>query len=171
MTGRLQIYTGDGKGKTTAAVGLAVRAAGAGLRVYFGQFLKSGRSSECRLLSRLAPALTVEAYGRGRLIRGRPAAADRDAAAAGLRRLRDAITGGRYDVVIADELIVAMNLGLLPAQDVLDMLEARPRGVELVLTGRGAAARLLRRADLVTEMRNVRHYFDRGVKARKGIER
>ncbi len=169
--GYLQVYTGDGKGKTTAALGLAVRAAGAGFRVYIAQFIKSGDYSEIRAMQRFEKEVTVEQFGRGRFIRGRPSDADIQAARQGLMRAADQLSGGAYDVVILDEANVAVTCGLFALDDLLDLVEQKPEGVELVITGRGAAAALMERADLVTEMTAVKHYYEKGVKARTGIEK
>lgn len=171
MKGYVQVYTGDGKGKTTAALGLIVRAAGAGLRVFLGQFMKAGAYSEIRALRDRFPEVTVRQFGRGRFIRGRPSPADVRAAQEGLAALRHAMRSGLYDVVIADEANTAAQAGLLAPADLLALIEDKPERVELVLTGRGAPRKLVRRADLVTEMVEVRHYYSRGVKARPGIEK
>jgi cob(I)alamin adenosyltransferase len=168
--GRVQIYTGDGKGKTTAALGLALRACGAGRRVYVMQFLKGRRTSEVAILRQRFPEMRVAQCGRACFVRGRPAPADRAAARRAFAKLRRETLSGRYDLVIADELVVAVALKLVAAADVLRLIEDRPPAVELVLTGRGATRSLIARADLVTDMRCVKHYFQRGVRARRGIE-
>ena len=168
--GYVHVYTGDGKGKTTAALGLALRAAGAGLRVLITQFIKGRPYSELDALKRFDDLITVRQFGRGCFIRRKPAPEDIAAAREGLEAAREAVRGGAYDVVILDEANVAVDVGLFPVADLVDVIEARSEGVELVLTGRAAAPEVLDRADLVTEMREVRHYFHQGVKARKGIE-
>ena len=170
MQGFVQVYTGDGKGKTTAALGLALRAAGAGLRVYFGQFIKNADYSEIKALARFADCITVRQFGRGCFLLTEPAPEDRAAARRALEGLSEALTSGDYDLVIADEANVAVTLGLIEANDLDSLIDRRPEQVELVLTGRGAPEAVLARADLVTEMRCVRHYYDRGVLARPGIE-
>ena len=170
MQGFVQVYTGDGKGKTTAALGLALRAAGAGLRVYFGQFIKNADYSEIKALARFADCITVRQFGRGCFLLTEPAPEDRAAARRALEGLSEALTSGDYDLVIADEANVAVALGLIEANDLVSLIDRRPEQVELVLTGRGAPEAVLARADLVTEMRCVRHYYDRGVLARQGIE-
>ena len=170
MQGFVQVYTGDGKGKTTAALGLALRAAGAGLRVYFGQFIKNADYSEIKALARFADCITVRQFGRGCFLLTEPAPEDRAAARRALEGLSEALTSGDYDLVIADEANVAVTLGLIEANDLVSLIDLRPEQVELVLTGRGAPEAVLARADLVTEMRCVRHYYDRGVLARQGIE-
>ena len=170
MQGFVQVYTGDGKGKTTAALGLALRAAGAGLRVYFGQFIKNADYSEIKALARFADCITVRQFGRGCFLLTEPAPEDRAAARRALDAIGEALTSGDYDLVIADEANVAVALGLIEPNDLVSLIDLRPEQVELVLTGRGAPDAVLARADLVTEMRCVRHYYDRGVLARPGIE-
>ncbi len=171
MQGFVQVYTGDGKGKTTAALGLALRAAGAGLRVYFGQFIKNGDYSELRALARFADRVTVAQFGLGRFVGREPAPEDREAARRGVQEIRRALVSGAYDLVIGDEANVAASRALIDEADLLELIDQRPPQVELVLTGRGAPAAVLARADLVTEMRAVRHYYDQGVGARVGIEK
>jgi cob(I)alamin adenosyltransferase len=171
MAGQFQIYTGDGKGKTTAALGLALRAAGAGLKVYFGQFIKTPATSEAvALRDRFADSITHAVYGPARFVRSTPSENELAEGRHGLDALRAALTGGRYQVVIGDEAIAAVAARLLTEADLLALAEARPEDVELVLTGRGASEALKARADLVTEMRAVKHYFNQGVQARRGIE-
>lgn len=170
MQGFVQVYTGDGKGKTTAALGLALRAVGAGLKVYIGQFIKNADYSEIKALQRWSDQITLAQYGRGCFLLTRPCQADIDAARQGLATLEQALTSAVYDLVIADEANVAVALQLLGEDDLLALIDRRPPQVELVLTGRGAPPRVLARADLVTEMRPLKHYYDQGVLARKGIE-
>jgi cob(I)alamin adenosyltransferase len=170
MKGYIQVYTGDGKCKTTAALGLAVRAVGAGLRVYLGQFIKRGEFSEIRILRERFPEVTVEQFGCGGFIRGKPTPEDCAAARRGLECLRAALRGGQYDLVIADEANTAVGAGVLTEDELLALAAGKPAAVELVFTGRGAGTRLQDRADLVTEMRCVKHYYAAGVPARPGIE-
>ncbi len=173
--GFIQIYTGDGKGKTTAALGLALRAAGRGLRTYFGQFLKGRTTGEALAAAKLAPLLVVESFGRKGFVHITDGAApeDEDVALArrGLAKCREAMLSGTYDIVVLDEVCVAVDLKLLAEPGILEFLDAKPVGVEVVLTGRGATPALLERADLVTEMTERKHYFARGVRARDGIEK
>ena len=171
MQGYVQVYTGDGKGKTTASLGLALRAAGAGLRVYIAQFIKSGDYSEIKALKRFDDLITVEQFGLGRFIKGRPSDADIQAGAEGIAKLKQVFAEGRYDVVIAEEGNTAAACGLFPVDTLLELIEARPDSVELVITGRGADRRVIDRADLVTEMQAVKHYYEKGVAARVGIEK
>lgn len=169
--GLVHIYTGEGKGKTTAALGLALRAAGSGLRVHLIHFLK-GRSaySEGQAL-KLLPQVTVSRPGHQGFLRGRaPSEADLREAQETLRLAREAALGGEYAVVILDEVCVAISLGLLPEGDIADLIARKPESVELILTGRGASPGLVELADLVTEMREVKHPYQRGIKARRGID-
>lgn len=168
--GYVQVYTGSGKGKTTAALGLLLRAVGAGMKVFLGQFLKRAEYSEHATLKHL-PGVTVMAFGGDRAV-GAPVT-ERDALLArqGLEQLRKAVGDGRWGLVIADEIFVAAHLGLLSRQDVLALVDACAPSTELVMTGRYAFPEILERADLVTEMKEIRHYFAAGVAARRGIER
>ncbi|HUW41955.1 MAG TPA: cob(I)yrinic acid a,c-diamide adenosyltransferase [Rectinemataceae bacterium] len=172
--GYFQVYTGEGKGKTTAALGLCLRALGAGLRVYLGQFIKGGRYSEIKALETLAVALdgtlAVRQFGLGRFIRNGPSPEDMAAAREGLVEARAALVSGDWDLVVLDELNVAAHVGLVTEHDIIDLAAARHPGVELLVTGRYATPAVIEAADLVTEMRPIRHYFDKGVMARKGIE-
>ena len=169
--GYVQVYTGDGKGKTTAALGLALRASGHGLRTYVGQFMKGQPYGELDAL-RDHPHITIEQYGDVRCIRREEVTPEHVAQARrGLERARQAMLSGDYDVVVLDEVNVAIWFGLLDVEEVLTFLKQRPKQVELVLTGRRAPEELIRRADLVTEMREVKHYYQQGVGARSGIER
>jgi cob(I)alamin adenosyltransferase len=169
--GLVQVYTGDGKGKTTAAIGLIVRAAGWGLRSYFCQFLKQRSSGEKEALRLLAPCVTHEQFGQpGFIGPNGPSAEDMAAAQRGLERARAALTEGHYDLVVLDEVNTAVQLGLLTEREVLDLIARKPPQVELVLTGRGATAGVCERADLVTRMVAEKHPYAQGVGARRGIE-
>ena len=168
--GYIQVYTGDGKGKTTAALGLSLRAAGAGFRIYIGQFLKKGEYSEIKALERFLDQIVVEQYGSGKFIFGEPDSKERVLADQGMEKAAAAIHSGRYDLVILEEVNVAVSLGLVPLDTMLRIMDEKPKNVELVLTGRDAASEILNRADLVTEMMARKHYFTKGVPARRGIE-
>ncbi len=171
MKGYVQVYTGDGKGKTTASLGLCVRAVGAGKRVLFVQFLKRGEFSEIKGLRYLGGSVEVAQFGSGHFVRGRPGDADRELASAAIDYARKLMETGKYGVVILDEVNVALNMGIVGLRDVLDLIENRPGDVELVLTGRYAPQEIMDAADLVTECRMVKHYFKKGVTAREGIEK
>jgi cob(I)alamin adenosyltransferase len=169
--GYVQVYTGDGKGKTTAALGLALRASGHGMRTYIGQFMKGQHYGELDAL-RDHPHIRVEQYGDARCIRREEVTPRyRAQAQQGLRRAQEAMLSGQYDIVVLDEVNVAIWFGLLTVEELLALLDRRPEHVEVILTGRRAPQELIERADLVTEMREVKHYYQQGVMAREGIER
>ena len=168
--GYVHVYTGEGKGKTTAAFGLALRAAGHGKRVYVGQFLKGGPCGEAAALAG-NPLVVVERFGDpGCIGRDQVTPLHHAHAGEGLARAREALMSPDNDVVVLDELDVAVWLGLLTERQCVALIEDRAPHVELVITGRSAPAAVIERADLVTEMREIKHYFRRGVQARAGIE-
>ncbi len=169
--GLVQIFTGDGKGKTSAAIGAAVRALGQGLRVYIGFFMKGGYpSGERNILSQL-PNVTMESFGAGGFVeRANIKPEERERAKRGLAAASKAMLSGNYDLVVLDELNLAVAWNLVELDEVLKLIDARPEGVELVLTGRQADSKLIKSADLVTEMLKIKHPYDEGVKARRGIE-
>ena len=171
--GYIHVYTGDGKGKTTASIGLAFRAAGSGLRVLILQFMKGpDLTGERRAARRFDENMDVRPLGRDGLLQpGDIRDEDRDLALMALEEAASEMRGGRWDVVILDELNTACALGLVPVEGVMELMDQKPDGVELVLTGRGAPEELIDRADLVTEMREVKHYYRKGVPAREGIEK
>ena len=173
MTGYVHVYTGDGKGKTTAALGLALRAAGRGFRTYIAQLLKAQPTGEIEAVAKLAPLIRIEQFGREGFITVKDGPGDEDVerAKAGLAKAREAMLSGAYRIIVLDEVNTAVHFKVLPEKDVLDLIDERPAAIELVLTGRYAPASFVDRADLVTEMKAVKHYFDRGVKAREGIEK
>ena len=168
--GYVQVYTGDGKGKTTAALGLALRAIGAGFKVFIGQFVKGMHYSELDALARFSRAVEVRQYGRDCFIRPDPTPEDREAAQAGLDEVRQVLAKGVYRLVILDEANIATYFKLFSVEDLLDVIDVKPDNVELVITGRRADSRIVERADLVTEMREIKHYYANGVEARRGIE-
>lgn len=171
--GRLQVYTGNGKGKTTAALGLAVRAACSGMRVFIGQFMKGQDYSELCLSDRF-PEITMEQFGTPDFLlpAAKPTLRDIQMAEQGLESITRAMLSGDYDMVIADEISVSVHLGLLSEQKVLELAAARPAITELVFTGRYATDRIMQIADLVTEMMPVKHYYDtEKLSARLGIEK
>jgi len=170
MKGYVQVYTGDGKGKTTAALGLALRAAGAGLNVYIAQFVKGMEYSELNMISKL-PNITLKQYGRDCFIYKSPEDEDIKVALAGLKEAREMMCSGEYQVIILDEANIATYYNLFSVEDLLDFIRVKPEGVELVITGRRADPRIIEVADLVTEMKEIKHYYQHGVEARKGIEK
>jgi len=168
--GYVHVYTGDGKGKTTAAFGLALRAAGHGKRVFVGQFMKGQPYGEIAALAE-NPLVDVEQFGTAGCIRMDEVSDGHVGRARdGLERARHALREGGYDVVVLDEIDIAIWFGLLTVSDALRMIDERPPQTELVLTGRRAPREIVERADLVTEMREVKHYYRQGVLARAGIE-
>ena len=169
--GYTQIYTGDGKGKTTAAIGLSIRAAGAGLKVFIAQFIKMGDYSEIKALKRYSDMITVEQFGLGRFTNRKPAPEDIQAARKGLARVRSVMASDEYNIIIMEEANVAAKLGLFGIQDLYKIIISKPDDKELVITGRSASPRIIEIADLVTEMKPIKHYFKKGVPARVGIEK
>ena len=171
--GYIQVYTGNGKGKTTAALGLALRAAGHGHPTFIGQFLKGQRYGELRSVRRLSPLVTIRQFGRRGFIHVTENPGDEDIRRArrGLDACLRAMLSGKYRIVVLDEVNVALHFRLLDRRDIDLLLDRKPAGVELVLTGRYAPPWLTRRADLVTEMKDRKHYYDRGIRARSGIEK
>lgn len=168
--GYIQIYTGDGKGKTTAALGLALRASGHGLKTYIGQFMKGQHYGELTALQAF-PLIEIEQYGDVGCFRKHEVTPQHIAMAhEGLKRAARAILSDQYDVVILDEINVAIWFELITTEEVLELIKRRPDHLELILTGRRAPQALLDQADLVTEMREIKHYYTQGVEARKGIE-
>jgi cob(I)alamin adenosyltransferase len=169
--GMVQVYTGNGKGKTTAALGLALRALGHGMKVYMIQFMKGDPGYGELRTARGLSGFTIRQCGRSDFVnRDHPDEEDVALARQGLAHAREIVASGRYDLVILDEINVAMDFHLIPTESVLDLIRSKPRGVELVLTGRGAPKRVIEAADLVTEMREIKHYYQRGKTARDGIE-
>lgn len=165
----IHIYTGEGKGKTTAALGLALRAQGAGLKVFIGQFLKGKKYSELKSLKRLKN-IKVEQFGTRCFIGKIPQAKDIALAKKGLARIQEIIRSKKFDIVILDEINIAIYLKMLELSCVLDVLKCCPSCVELVLTGRYAPQSLKRCADYVTEMKEIKHPFKKKITARRGIE-
>ena len=169
--GCTQVYTGNGKGKTTAALGLALRAVGRGLKVCFFQFIKgSGRYGEHLAAENLAPLLTIIQTGRPGWVNTKDITEDRLVAQKALVQARELLTSGTYDLFICDEINGSVGFGLIDVEQVLELISSKPEKTELVLTGRNADARLIEAADLVTEMREIKHYYTAGVPARTGIE-
>jgi len=169
--GYLQVYTGNGKGKTTAALGLAIRAMGAGFKVFLGQFLKSGDYSEIKALRLFGNQIEIHQFGKGCFVRGNPSEEDHRLARKGWELCCRALFSGRFELLIFDELNLAIHFGLLPLEEVLEVLARKPLEAEVVITGRYAPQELIEAADLVTEMREIKHYYRAGVKARTGIEK
>jgi cob(I)alamin adenosyltransferase len=165
----IQVYTGNGKGKTTAAIGLALRAAGAGKSVYIAQFAKGRCYNELKALNKISN-IKVEQFGRRCFIKKLPAEIDCQLALEGLRRAREIISQRKYQMIILDEINIAIKFKLIPLNDLFKLVKQAPKGIELVLTGRYAHPRIIKLADLVSDIKEVKHYYSKGVKARRGIE-
>jgi len=172
--GLIQVHTGNGKGKTTAAIGAGIRAVGQGLRVHMVQFLKGGDNfppyGEVRAIEQI-PRFTLEQFGPSHFVKpGAISDEDREIVKRGLKRSGEVLSSGNYDLVILDEINVVLQLGMAKLQEVLDLLDRKATQTEVILTGRGAPAALLERADLVSRIKAVKHPYDKGIKARPGIE-
>jgi cob(I)alamin adenosyltransferase len=171
LPGLIQIYTGDGKGKTTAALGQALRAWGHGWRVLVIQFMKGRRDSGEVFAASKLEVFDIVQYGRGSPVnKEKPSPEDISSAKAGLERAREEFNSAKYDLVVLDELNSAIDYQLLAVKEVLDVLAQKPSQMEVIITGRGAPPELLALADLVSEVKEIKHPFDRGIGARKGIE-
>ncbi len=170
--GCMQIYTGNGKGKTTASLGLAVRAIGHGHKVFMLMFMKGCKNyGELSAAKKYLPGLTIEQYGLETFVnRENPSPEDVAEAQKAVNRAMQVVAGGDYDLVILDEINVALDYNLVSLDQVMKLIESRPPHVELVLTGRNAHEKVIEAADLVTEMTLVKHPFYQGVEAREGIE-
>ncbi len=172
-SGLIIVHTGTGKGKTTAALGMALRGAGYGFQTLMIQFIKGNRRyGELGGADMLAPFLDILPMGKGfiRFDRGGPAPEDRQAVQEAWELAKRQIASGKYDMVVLDEINYVIDYGLLPVEDVLETLRAKPPSVHVVLTGRNAHPDVIEAADLVTEMNEIKHPFHQGVKAQKGIE-
>ncbi len=171
--GYAQVYTGNCKGKTTAALGLAFRAMGRGLKTFIGQFMKGQEYGELNSARMVKPYITIEQYGRAGFVhvQNPPEQVDIDLAAEGLNRARRAMLSGEYDIVVFDEILTAQAFHLISVEQIPDMVRTRPEKVEVVVTGRHAPQEIIDAVDLVTEMVEIKHYCRRGVMARDGIER
>ncbi|MFN2363187.1 MAG: cob(I)yrinic acid a,c-diamide adenosyltransferase [Halarsenatibacteraceae bacterium] len=166
----VHVYTGEGKGKTTAAIGLAIRAAGAGKSVFIGQFVKGMEYSEIKMINKINE-IKLKQYGRGCFIKGDPEAEDIKAARDGLNEIEQILISGEYELVILDEANIATYYNLFSVDKLISVIENRAENVEVVITGRKADNKLIEYADLVTNMEEIKHYYHNGVKARKGIEK
>lgn len=175
--GYVQVYTGNGKGKTTSSMGLMFRALGAGYSVFIGQFVKGMEYHEVKMASRLQNSLLEgqelkwEQYGRGCFIWDDPTQEDIDIAVAGFNECRELLNSNKFDVVILDELNIALKYNLITEEMVIDLIENKPENVELIITGRYCPEAIIEKSDLVTEMKEIKHYYKDGVDARDGIER
>ena len=171
MKGYVQVYTGNGKGKTTAAFGQALRAAGAGHHVFIGQFVKGMEYSEHKAIERFSDLITLRRYGRDCFINRAPTDKDVYAAKQGYDDVAEIMRSGDYQMVILDEANIAVYYNLFSAHDLVALIDMKPEDLELVITGRYADPMVLEKADLITEMLEVRHYYHKGIPARKGVEK
>ncbi|MDY6825973.1 MAG: cob(I)yrinic acid a,c-diamide adenosyltransferase [Bacillota bacterium] len=173
--GYVQIYTGDGKGKTTAALGLGLRAVGSGLRVIMFQFLKGSPSGELKSVTMLGENFEIIRLAESKKFFWTMNEQEKNELKKNMKgeldRVREVLTGEKYDILILDEIMAAIHGGLLSVEDVCVLIDARPPGMEMVLTGRSTPNKLIERADLVTEMHCIKHYINESVYARVGIEK
>ena len=170
MKGYIHIYTGNGKGKTTAALGLALRAVGAGKKVFIGQFVKGKVYSEIKIIRDKIPEITLKQYGRTCFIEREPEQEDIDAARQGLTEMNEILASGKYDMIIFDEATIALYYNLFSVDELLDSLKSCVGNSEIIITGRYAPEKLIAAADLVTEMKEIKHYYNNAIEAREGIE-
>ncbi len=170
--GYVQVYTGNGKGKTTAAIGLAIRALGHGLKVYFAQFMKNYPYGELNILQTLAPNLVLTRWGNDAFVfkKEPPPQTLLAEMNRGLQEARQAMLSLAYDLVILDEVLVSIYFKLFTTEQLIEFIKVKPENVEVVLTGRYCPQEILNLADLVSEIKEIKHYYQRGVSARKGIE-
>ncbi len=170
--GFIQIYTGNGKGKTTAAIGQAIRAAGHGMRTCFIQFMKNYPYGEIKSLERYSDYITIRKFGNDDFVLKKepPGESDLEIAEDGFNYARVQLLQKEFDIVILDEICVAIYFELFTTDKVLDLFKIKPEQTELILTGRYCPQNLIEKADLVTEMNEIKHYYSKGVTARKGIE-
>ncbi|MCK9224575.1 MAG: cob(I)yrinic acid a,c-diamide adenosyltransferase [Candidatus Muirbacterium halophilum] len=169
MKGYVQVYTGDGKGKTTASIGLAIRAVGAGLKVFIGQFVKGMKYSELESLSNIS-GITIKQYGLDCFIYNEPTKKDILKAREGFEEIKEILISSDYDVIILDEANIAIYYKLFTVEELIEVLKSRKPNIEVIITGRKATSQIIDFADLVTEMKEIKHYYTNGVQARKGIE-
>jgi cob(I)alamin adenosyltransferase len=165
----IQVYTGNGKGKTTASLGLALRAVGAGLKVYIAQFCKGRDYSELKVLKKIKN-IKVEQFGRTCFIKRKASKIDKELAKKGLEKVKKIIQEKKYDLIILDEINICFYYDLLRTEEVIEILKNTPKDIEIILTGRYAPKEIIKIADLVSEIKEIKHYFKKGIIARKGIE-
>ncbi|GBD89521.1 cob(I)yrinic acid a,c-diamide adenosyltransferase [bacterium BMS3Abin04] len=170
--GFIQVYTGNGKGKTTAALGQALRAAGFGLKTYIAQFMKEFPYNELNSLKHLAEWITIEQFGGDEFVYKKEPPGEREIARikSGLNTAKEKMLSGKYDIIILDEACVSIYFKLLTAEDILNFITLKPPEVEIIITGRYCPQEIIDAADLVTEMKEVKHYYKKGILSRKGIE-
>jgi len=170
--GFVQIYTGNGKGKSTAAIGQAVRAAGFGLKTYIAQFMKEYPYNELISLKNLSEWISIEQFGGDEFVYKKelPGQVELNKAKKGLQTAKEKMLSGEFELIILDEVIVAIYFKLIESKDLIEIINAKPENVELILTGRYCPDELIQLADLVTEMKELKHYYQKGIISRRGIE-
>jgi cob(I)alamin adenosyltransferase len=170
--GFTQVYTGNGKGKTTAAIGQAVRAAGAGMKSYIIQFMKEYPYSELNSIKYLSEWITIEQKGGDDFVYKKelPAEEEKTKARDALKKAEEYMISGSFDIIVLDEVLVSVYFKLLTTREIISIINKKPEAVELILTGRYCPEEIIELADLVTEMKEIKHYYSRGVLSRKGIE-
>jgi cob(I)alamin adenosyltransferase len=170
MKGYVQVYTGDGKGKSTAAIGQAIRAAGAGWKIFFAQFVKGQMYSEIKIIREKLPEIEIAQFGRDCFIKKEPDPEDYERARRGFNTVKEKIASGQYNLIVLDEINIAIYYELIGLNEVLELINNKPEPLELIITGRKAPKEIIEVADLVTEMKEIKHYFTKNIKAREGIE-
>jgi len=170
--GFVQVYTGNGKGKTTAALGLALRAAGFGLKTYITQFMKEFPYNELNSLKQLSNRITIEQFGGDEFVYKKEPPGEKEIQKVknGMNKAKEKMLSGEYDIIILDEACVSIYFKLLTTKDIIDFIALKPSRVEIVITGRYCPQEILNTADLVTEMKEVKHYYEKGIVSRKGID-
>jgi len=168
----IQVYTGNGKGKTTAAIGQAVRAAGFGLKTYFVMFMKEFPYNEVRILEKLKDFITIVQVGKDDFVYKKvpPSEEEKSKIKEALAEAKTKMLNGEYDLIVLDEIFVSIYFGLITKEEVISFIDTKPENVELIMTGRYCPQEIMDQADLVTEMKEVKHYYEKGVLARRGIE-
>jgi len=170
--GFIQVYTGNGKGKTTAAIGQAVRAAGYGLKTYFVMFMKEFPYNEVKSLKNLKDFITLVQVGKDDFVYKKvpPSETEKLAIKKALDETKNKMLSGEYDLIVLDEIFVSIFFGLIDKEEIISFICSKPENVELILTGRYCPKEIINKADLVTEMKEVKHYYEKGVLSRRGIE-
>lgn len=168
----IQVYTGNGKGKTTAAIGQVVRAAGSGLKTYFAMFMKDYVYGELNILSKLSDSIELNHFGNDEFVfrKELPSIELKDEVKKGIIECSNKMISGNYDIIVLDEVLVSIYFQLIDLKDLIEIIENKPADVELILTGRYCPQEILERADLVTEMKEIKHYYREGVLSRKGFD-
>jgi len=168
----IQVYTGNGKGKTTAAIGQVIRAAGNGMKTFFAMFMKDYSYSELKILNRLSDFIEIKQYANDKFVfrKKLPSSSLKEEVKNGLSECINKMKSGKYEIMVLDEVLVSIYFQLLELEDLINLIEQKPEAVELILTGRYCPEEIIDLADLVTEMKEVKHYYNKGVLSRKGFE-